>query len=555
MFLNIGLTVLMNNFFSRIDGKLVARLLILVFAAVSVFFYKSIGFHLPMAEATSGYTCVYFTIAILLLLLLFSALAVKYPKTINCLIAGLLIPVCLISTQEIRFYDAAYIFSPALRILHGFKPFETYFQYDYLLSLLAAAWMKMHLAINLFKVPLQLSYYGLLLGIYLFAQKFFSDKRYALYLLVSLVIVKIYGNIYDPIAMVQVTPLRLDLWFIVLVLAYFKGASHWLVGLSLGFLVIVHHNFGMIYTASYLSLMVILFIFDAAEEKIGVKKLIRKYALSYALNISILLASLFCYGIFFGPKAGSSSFNFQKIGLGFLPIMRNSFYWYIAVILGLTFLMIANSRKHISRRAFETGIFLIMLAIGNSLYFFGRSHENNIINIAAVWLFCLFLMFCLMDLPIWSKRTSVVKRAIVPAAALLVVLIFAYCYSGRAIDRIALQYANLRNGHFVDKDGDIDVGCLKRLTMSDKRVIFLTEADFYYYYRGGYIPQDYYAAIYARVFKKNTVDYLNSRLAEGYYLVIPKMGSYFFKELSDMLEFKNRKDGPDFTVISNNPIG
>ena len=555
MIFYIYINVILNNIFAKMNNQFVSKFFMPLLVLTAVFFYKHIGFLPPMAEIGKSYSYAYFMIFVFLILLALSILIVKYPKTTNYLIAAILIPMCLISTRELRFYDATYIFSPGLRILHGFKPYETYFQYDYLLSLLSAIWMKAHFAIRAFKIPMQVSYYGLLLGIYLFAQKLFLHKRYALYLLISLVLFKIYGNMYDPIYMVQVVPLRLDLWFIVLVLAYFKGLGHWTLGLVLSFLVIAHHNFGLVYAASYLVLMAALFIFEAMEKKSAIKKMANKYLSIYWLNIFMLLASLLIYGFFFGPIIGNAVFSFQKIGLGFMPIAYNSFYWYIAVMLGMVFTIIINSKGHISYRVFETSIFLVVLTIGNSLYFFGRSHENNIINISASWLFCLFLLFDLMDDQLQANSKLKIKKAIMPAISLIAVLIFAHSYSGRAMDRIKLQYDNIREGHLTSNDPALNMDHVRVLTRFDIKVIFLSQLDFFYYYLGGYVPQDYYALIYARVFKKDTIDYLNSKLADGYYLIIPAIEYGDFAELIDALKYKNRKSDSGLIVISNGPIG
>lgn len=555
MLSNIVINISLNNVLSKVNSQYINKLLMLLFVLTSVFFYKRIGFYPPMAEIGKGSPYACFIISVFLALSLLSVLILKYSKMTNYLIAAMLIPVCFVSTQEFRFYDAAYIFSPGLRIIHGFKPYETYFQYDYILSLLAAIWMKVHFIIRAFKIPMQISYYGLFLSIYLFAQRLFLNKRYALYLLICLVIVKTYGNMYDPIYMMQVAPLRLDLWLIMLVLAFFNGPGHWLTGLMLGFLVVAHHNFGMIYAASYLLLIAALFIFEIMEQRVAIKKAAHKFLSIYRMNIAMLLVSLLIYGFFFGPRMGNGSFNFQRLGLGFMPITPNSFYWYIAVMLGMVSAIIVNNKKYISYRTFEAGIFLVVLTVGNSIYFFGRSHENNIINIAAGWLFCLFLLFDLMDAQMRSDAGPKIKKAIIPAISFMIVLLFAHCYSGRAVDRITLQYSNIREGRLIEKDPVLNMNVAKRLTMFDTRVIFLSQVDFYFYYRGGYIPEDYYSLIYARVFKKDTVDYLNSRLDEGYYIIIPENEYGDFGELVGPLKFKNKKYDSGLIVISNNPIG
>ena len=113
--------------------------------------------------------------------------------------------------------------------MHGFSLTQTFSQYDYFLSVLTAIWIKFF-PVETLALLGRLSFFALFFGLYLFAKNFYQNKQLAVYLLISVIIIKVYGNTYPPDFCFQVTPLRLDWWIVLLVLAFWKGPSHWLVG-------------------------------------------------------------------------------------------------------------------------------------------------------------------------------------------------------------------------------------------------------------------------------------------------------------------------------------
>ena len=431
-----------NKIFNNLSSDSFGRKLLLSVAAVAaIFYFRNIRFNPPMAEVGNGSGYVLFMLSIFLAIAVLSWLLKQNKRITNLAITLLLIPACFISTENIFLIDYGYIFSPALRIAKGISPGEIYFQYDYLLSMLAALWIKLTLPLLKFKFMGQLSYFVLFLGIYFLASRLFSRKLYALYLFIALIIVKIYGIKNDPVFLLQVSPLRLDLWFIPLALVYYRGPSHWSVGLALALLVALHYSFGLIYTLSYTLFISVLFFFEIAESKGDIRKRIGRYLSLYGKNAAVILIAIFAHKFFFEARISNVAFYYRNSGLGFLPVSKESFYWYVPLILSATLLLLVKNRKSLADKYFKTGIFLLILAIGNSLYFFGRSHEHNIINISAVLLFVLFLCLDLVDFELARNAVSRMSRYIMPGISVFLVLLFAHYYSGRAVERIA---ANMR---------------------------------------------------------------------------------------------------------------
>lgn len=542
-----GLAFLRNRFKSGIVNY--ALYLLAVIAAL--YFYADIGFHPPLLETGSFFQCIFFmslTASVLLVLLKYSG-RVKWLSGI--LFLGLM-AVCLTPASEISLVDYNYVLTPALKLARGFKLKETYCQYDYILPLLVVFWLKLKLSAYSFYRVAEISYFIYLTGIYLLARRFFLHKHLADYLLVSLIIIRIYGNMSDPVFILQITPLRLDWWLAVLACVYWKGARHWLIGLGLGLLIVFHHDFGLIYAFSYILFVLFLAAGEAADKMLPVKNLAQKYSCLYAMNMIIIIAALVVYKVFYSPAAGSAALVYQKYNIGFMPIARQSFYWYIPVVLALLVLLGWRNRRLLPEKYYQAGLLLVILAIGNSLYFFGRSHEHNIINIAGSLAFCFFLLVDLAHYEISKNTTARINLFLAPALAFLLVMGLAYVYSGRAMQRIGQQYAYSfsapQSRQYLPQPLIAEV---KTMTAADPKVIFMAQFDFPFYYEGGYIPSGYYCFTYSWVFLQDYSDFLNAQLAAGYYLVLPRVNLPVFYKIVTRLHYENIKRSPNFIVMNN----
>ena len=116
----------------------------------------------------------------------------------------------------------------------------------------------------------------------------------------------------------------------------------------------------------------------------------RKYLLMCYRNLLIILLFLSFSYFLFGGFISDSVSMYQKIGIGMIAIAPNSFYWYVPVILCVLSYLLLKHNDKISDKYFTSGLFLVLLTIGNSMYFFGRSHEHNIINITSILSLALF---------------------------------------------------------------------------------------------------------------------------------------------------------------------
>jgi hypothetical protein len=488
-------------------------------------FGRLIGFHPPRAEIGSPGIMILVVAAVALFLWSIVKISGRHRRLADLLIVLGLLPVCFVATGPIHVLDYAYVFSPALRLVDHFKLSEIYFQYDLLLSLIAAAWLKLKLDLNLFQVVAQASTYAFLLGCLFCSRRFFLTKKLSYYLLAAVVLVRVYALIHDSAALFQVTPLRLDLWIILFVIAYEKGIySKWL-GAALGFLVVFHSAFGVIYGLGYLELVATLWLLDCLGRPVSwcaLKEGVRKHAALAWPDILFLLASLACsYALFRGSFLEASS-TYRRVGIGFMRTDPHSFYWYVLVMLALAFALLIRRRAQLGEKYFHGGLFLILLAVGNSLYFFGRSDEHNIIDISASLLFVLFLLLDLVFSEGGGPARSRGRKILVTTLAVSLVLGIAFCYSGRIKVKVVTQYQNLMRGQLI-YPLPIQVGpnVLLPVVGDSQKVYFMTGCDdFYYYYYWNYVPQGHFLPYCSWVYERDLVNFVQGLIYDHYYVAI-----------------------------------
>ena len=166
-------------------------------------------------------------------------------------VAAALIPTCFVSTTLPSLLDVSCILAPAMRLASGFAPREVYLQYDLLPSLLAIGWTKLGGTSLGFTLVVGASFYALLIGLFLLARRLFTRGELAAPLLIALVVVRVYGVMIDANAAPQATPIRLDLWPILVAATLALGLRHWAVGAILGALFLFSRSMGTLYLGSY----------------------------------------------------------------------------------------------------------------------------------------------------------------------------------------------------------------------------------------------------------------------------------------------------------------
>ena len=278
-------------------NKLNPYLILVPASLLACLYLYNIGFYPPWNEVNAHFYESFLPIICVLVITAALLLLNRYSFKITFfVVAILLIPICFIDSMP-REIDYPFILAPSLRLSQGAGISEIYFQYDILLSLLGWIWVKTGLDIHAYQIFLQIISYFFFLAIFLFTRKVFINKNLGVLFIVLLIIVRFYCGITDLTSVPQVTPLRLDLWLILLALVYWRGPYNWLLGLALGLLLLLHKNFGLIYTAAYAELLVVLFCVSVVTDTESniLKRVLRvlKQQLSLSLkNILIIAAAI-----------------------------------------------------------------------------------------------------------------------------------------------------------------------------------------------------------------------------------------------------------------------
>jgi hypothetical protein len=518
------------------------RLLVALCCALPlvIWFIGSVGFvppENPLKEDGLTASAIADAVAVLLVIGTLTYLAVhtqlRHPRRLPALAALALLPLCFIAinTDPSLSLDFNYIFAPALRMLHGAQPNEVYLQYDLLPTLLAAGWMSLGLELNAIRLLGQAAYYIAILTVFLLARRLFIDRNLAVLLLIAVVIGRLYTSSRDVLCCFQVTPLRLDLWLPLILAVHIRGAWHWLAGLACGVLLVVANKFGIIYTLAYLQTLAVLLALEFADRPAGVSPgaLLRRALLRATPSMLLILAFLWLSRLLLhNADFGNYALYYQKIGIGFLRISPMSFYWYVLPTIALTLILLVRLRFKLDRRYLHTGFLLVFCAVGNLIYFFGRSHEQALLNLTIILLFVAFLLLDLFARLLDDERERGGSPGRVGALALAGLLIagMAAWYGENIAAKLTSQITALIQNestypHEVER-GNLyrELAAIRAATGGSDRVFFLHRWDFHYYYFGGYRPFGYVNPFWGWIVAEPLRAQLDMLLDEGWFLVL-----------------------------------
>lgn len=547
VFVNSVTAFTLSSMIRHLEGKLIRHILVALFVVISCLYCAIIGFIPPMNTTQHTQLFVVIQQSFLIMAVVFSLLSLlnylhwRSSRWGLVTVAIILVPVCFIATSPISRIDYSYVFAPALRLLNGAAISDVFFQYDLLLSLLAAGWMKLGLNLNAFQILGQATYFIAILGVFIFSRKLFQKKELSLFLLAALVLGRVYASPYDIVLCFQTTPLRLDLWLPLLVVVYWRGPYHWSVGLVCGLLILLHNNFGIIYTLAYIQLLITLWAigYFKDERRDSLRRSLLDYGKLCSVSfMMIVFLSLASYLLFSNNEFGKYSDYYQKIGIGFMKIARNSFYWYIPPMLSIVIILLFRMRKHITPSYLATGFLLTYCVIGNSTYFFGRSHEHNIINISIALIFSFFLMLDLITRFLnEGARSSFLRRHAGISVAVAFIAVMIVSYSQNILTKSVTQIKNAGNAQLIYPP-NLDMSFLKNyintirtVTGNSSKVYFISNADFELYYYGGYAPVGYCNPFQTWIFTKDIIHFLQELLDKGYYLVSSAEMQYLLTNL------------------------
>jgi len=129
---------------------------------------KPIVFYSFGKTSTSPLT---FCILLLIVLVALAYIQKKKKKTMMVIICIILFPIIFVATTPMVSFDYTFVFFPAHQWSLGVHVSDIYFQYGVLISFVAMLWMKVGMSLGSFQIIIQLSYYILLITMYLVSRQ------------------------------------------------------------------------------------------------------------------------------------------------------------------------------------------------------------------------------------------------------------------------------------------------------------------------------------------------------------------------------------------------
>ena len=466
----------------------------------------------------------------------------KRPKTMMGIICIILFPIIFVATMPIVTYDYTFIFFPAHQWRLGVNVSDIYFTYGVLISYIAMLWMKAGMSLGSFQIIIQLSYYILLITMYLVSRHIFHNRVLPLLFIIFLVLIKVYFSAYGIVSYAQWSPIRLDLWILLFLIIFFKGPFHWLMGAACGFLILFSHNFGVIYTVAYVQLVLFLVLISLIDRKndstviVILKRYLKKTIISIVLiGISFLICK------FYFNATNDHTFYFMSLGIGVSRAPEGSLFWSYLIIIPTASLLLFDLRGRISPRYFELGFFLVFFSIGNLVYFFGQSTEMHIYLAGTPLIFLLFFILDLIRIKtsVFNSKFKFIFSNIDILLSIFFILIISFLCSDNIIHKLKAQYTYAINSqmHFDDpflaESNKINsiLSDIHAITNNSNRIQFFTleskgnftegtDTEFLLYYHSNLISLSFVNPMFAQVLLDPLILHMQNLINNGYYLLV-----------------------------------
>jgi len=514
----------------------------------------------------------------------------RFSRLINIVCATILLtPLCFIAVQSISVFDYTNSMFGALCLYHEFNLSQIFFLYDFLHSLIPFIFLKLGADLNLLQIVAQASYFVFFVGMFWFALTFFRKQYLAWLMLITMIIVRMYGLIGDIAYTFQGTPLRFDWWLLLAFFVYARGKYHWLIGCILGVLLCIHKLFGIIYVVSYVGFLALSFSMEVLQSRKNVLLKFKDFLQKSFVNVVLVVAGFIISQMIFGNTGFGNAEVMRNLQVGMTKISPQSFYWYVPVILSVAFVLgdYYLGLQILTPQYYITLLFVVIATIGNSLYFFGRSDETNITSIVSSIVFTLFIIVDIVD-RVCAKNAGSTKTKNIGnnqwygiALALIIVVTTSVAYSKTLYLKGQVQIANLVRGRFIYpmELTTVPVGMpfvryptfpanisietfkqtVKEITHNSTKVYFYSfyNSDFWYCYYGGYKPANGFPQ--SLIFlKKDLAKFVQKLLDDKYYIVFDSIiqmpdGKYdigIAQEIMPMLSYSKISVKNGFMSIS-----
>ena len=281
-----------------------------------------------------------------------------------------------LSVSDYGLNDYGYFIAPALKIMQGEHFGSFYMQYSLIGTYLFVAMMR--LRFDLLDMQLTLAalffvwfilYYGLICVLV-------EDRFVRFCFMLSLVIVRLVANLADPTTMPQVLPFRLDLWVPLFLVLHRFGVVSPVTMVVFGIGYVLDNVFGLFYLAVYLPFLAAE-VFQIVRRGNAASLPLKGLAIGLTVIAGCSGFQVYCFHSFTSPGASV----YRNLQIDFMPISTHSVFWILLAL--LPYCLYLFQEEDYQERRTEC-LLLVGIAALELVYFYGRSHENNLLNISGI---------------------------------------------------------------------------------------------------------------------------------------------------------------------------
>jgi len=421
---------------------------------------------------------------------------------LNIIFFGFLIIFGILINNEASIYDYGFLIGPANKLLQGEKIGSFYILYNLITTFFVAVMLKMHFLLYQMQLIMIILFTCWIFLYKTLANKLFANNNIKYCFIIVLLLVRAVAIYAGPISSPNVTPLRMDLWVPLLLMLIYYGYESIFTSIIFSLFYLLDDVFGFLYLILYLFSISLIIIknYDQIKKNQDWIKYLKLY-------IPAIIVFIFHFGIF-KTIMSSSGKQFSYFHIDFSSISIFSSFWILVWGLPICLYILIQNGKYKSIILFIYGIVCIQL-----VYFFGRSHENNLRNISGI--FILILFFTLDYLYLYSKNKQIIKYLICLGIGLL------FLNYNKTIRDLRFDIKQrINNGLIYEYDIERQIGKDIKLfqSLNNTKIIFLSEYDSYLNYRIGLKQIGFYSPFQMNMNNNETVEFLYKKLKSGYRL-------------------------------------
>ena len=443
-------------------------------------------------------------------------------------------PVLTGSTIDFNFFIA-----PALKLIDGEKLGSFYIQYSLGEILLFKYLLQQGAKLHHMQIVLAVIFSVWFLLYYFLAIKIFKEKFFVVLFLISLVLFKLLASPYHPMLSPQASTMRLDLWLPLFLVSFQFGLFSPVTSTAFSLAYIFDNFFGLFYFVVYLAFLAVFAFFrKRQDENLKIGKVIQ-------LSIPITIAVFFQH-YYFGSFFSQSARLVDDLDYWQLNISPHSMFWIILLILGL-FLYISLKQK--TKYLKENYFLLMAFAVTGLVYFFGRSHENNLMTTSGIILVLLFLNLDQISSIYGFKKSLFLLSS-------LFILTISFFFSKPILTNLNNVYNHLQRRVLVDVnpiDKSISQSPNLLANYQTGKIFLISGYDAYLNYRYSLKQEGYFSPFIANLFMEDTIR-LIKELSKKDYTILLEDVSWFRAEIYNESIFL-KKDGLKFFLKEGPSLG